>query len=380
MQRRYAARAALVPGLLLAVLAAGCSADEDDPAPVADPGGGASASGGASPSGGTRPSSSAGSSDPVIPTVVEAVERLLEWEEGEVTDSTVVQGDPWRLVVGDRGSAATLTGPDGSSEVPAGKDRRITDAFLTTTHAVVVAQDKAETRPQQVTVVDLASGERSRITDPPTGPGGPWSVHGETVAYATYRPGSDYCLATHDLASGTGEKGWCAPKRHGFSNVLVSDAGTSMMTFDAKRPVSCRPLVDVSGKEVTPLEGVPECKGWDVVATDHGHVFSTVPKENQVESGQFFAVHDGSWYALGPGATGTLVWCGDSAYFTRDAQRKDGKAALLRWTPDAELEVVYTSPGRGEAFLTTPSCSGNMLTVTALGPGGDEQVSATVPG
>ena len=44
------------------------------------------------------------------------------------------------------------------------------------------------------------------------------------------------------------------------------------------------------------------------------------------------------------------------------------------------LEIVYESPGRGEAFLEAPRCADSVLTVSAYGEGGDEQVSATVPG
>ena len=101
--------------------------------------------------------------------------------------------------------------------------------------------------------------------------------------------------------------------------------------------------------------------------------------ENRVEAGEFFASADGSFFDLGAGTTGTLTWCGDSAYFVRDSQQDVDKARLLRWTPEGTLEVVYESPGEGEAFLAEPRCAGSALSVSAFGEGGDEQVWAKVP-
>lgn len=363
----------------LAVTLAGCGMDDQDPAaePSASPGGTASDSS-ATPSESSDPSESPSATPDGGP--VEPTTNLLDWSPiGQGAANGIVHaGEDWSLTIDQNGSVATLEGKD-SREIPAGNGRQIVDSFLTPSTAVVVAQDRAETKPQQVTLVDLASGRTSRLTSPPTGPGGPWAAYDDTVAYASYEPGGDYCLATFDIAAGSGEKGYCAPKRHGFSNLALSPNGLSMMTFDDRRPVSCRTLVDVSGTEATPIEGVEECKGWEAIATTDGHVWSVVEKQSQVEIGDFHASSGGTTYDLGEGATNSLVWCGDSAYFSRDAD-KNGKARLLRWTPEATLEIVYESPGRGEAFLGQPSCTGNVLTVSAYGEGGDEVVSATVPG
>ncbi|QIX25340.1 hypothetical protein ncot_01110 [Nocardioides sp. JQ2195] len=361
----------LAVAVVLAATLAGCGSDDTEPA--ADPSPASGSSGTPAPSGSSSPSSPDSG-------MVEPTTNLLDWSAiGRGAAQGVVHtGADWSLTIDTNGTTATLGGTE-STEIPAGQDRRIVDSFLTSTTAVVVAQDAAEQKPQQVTLVDLASGEQSRLTSPPPGPGGPWAAYDDTVAYASYRPGSDYCLATYDLASSTGEKGYCAPERHGFSNLTLSPHGLSMMAFDDKRPVSCRTLVDVDGAEVTPIEGVDECKGWEAVATADGHVWSVVRKQNQVEVGDFHASSGGTTYDLGEGATNSLTWCGDSAYFSRDAD-KGGKARLLRWTPDATLEIVYESPGNGEAFLGQPSCTGNVLTVSAYGEGGDEVVSATVPG
>ncbi|KRF12334.1 hypothetical protein ASG90_15245 [Nocardioides sp. Soil797] len=373
---RVAARAGhLLLAVALAATLAGCG-DTDDKDPAADPGPSPSASESPSNSSSGSPSESA-TTEP--DGAVEPTTNLLDWSPiGQGAAKGIVHaGDDWSLTVDANGTSATLEGKD-TTRIPAGKGRKIVDSFLTPSTAVVVAQDQAETRPQQVTLVDLASGKQSQLSDPPTGPGGPWAAYDDTVAYASYKPGGDYCLATFDLGSGSGEKGYCAPKRHGFSNLTLSPNGLSMMTFDDKRPVSCRTLVDVSGSEATPIEGVEECKGWEAVATTDGHVWSVVRKQSEVEVGDFHASSGGTTYDLGEGAANSLLWCGDSAFFTRDAD-KGGKARLLRWTPDATLEIVYESPGKGEAFLGQPSCTGNVLTVSAYGEGGDEVVSATVP-
>ena len=50
----------------------------------------------------------------------------------------------------------------------------------------------------------------------------------------------------------------------------------------------------------------------------------------------------------------------------------------MRWTPDHTLEVAYESASTGNAFLGEPTCGGDVLTVTAYGEQGDEQVWAPV--
>lgn len=358
MRRRLAAPAAVV----LLVLSLGACSDD----------------GGSEGDGGPTDSPSSGSTDPGAPTKVTAERNLLDWQNLEMGENTLVAGDRWHLSVPDDGSAATLTGPDDEIVVEAGRGRKIVEAFLGAKHALVVAQDDAEQKPQVATLVDLTSGKRQALDDPPTGPNGPWAFDGDTAAWATWQPGSDYCLATRDLSEKAGEKGYCAPPRHGFTRLNLSPSGLTMMTFDDRRPVSCRTLVTVDGTEVTPIDGVPKCKGWEAVATPDGAVWSTIPKEQQIELGAFHASADGQQYDLGSGDAGSLTWCGDSAYFTRAVSQRGG-AQVLRWTPDRTLEIVYQSPGKGEAFLTPPACAGNRLTVTTYGQGGDERVVAEVP-
>lgn len=361
---RYAATAAL----LLAVAGCGGNGDEEpDTTPTttqSDP----------------TPTATSGETVTAEPTT-----NLLDWQPVEAQDAgTSVVSPSWVATIVGRGESVEIGSVPGQESgsgfsILAENGRRITDLLLAEEFAVIVQQDRLEERPQKVTVHELTSStEGYDVTDPPPATGGPVALSGTSLHYATV-DGGRYCLATYDIAERSGEATWCAPRRHGFSNVVAAPAGTALMTFDDKRPVSCRTLATVADDgTLTPIDGPPGCKGWDILATPDGAVWSTLPKEQQVERGDFFATGDGQVFDLGTGVTGSLTWCGNSAYFTRDAQ-KGGHAQLLRWTPAHTLEIVYESPGRGEAFLDAPRCADAMLTISAMGEGGDEQVSATVP-
>ena len=157
----------------------------------------------------------------------------------------------------------------------------------------------------------------------------------------------------------------------------VTPAGTSLLTFDDSQP-ACRTVAAGDGTQITPFPGVPECKGWDGLLIDDGAVWSIIPKEQQIDSADVYARVGDGYFDLGPGTSGTLEWCAGASYFVRDPQRDGDPAALMRWTPDDGLSVVYESP-RGHAFLDRPRCGGNTLTVTAFAQGGDEQVTARLP-
>ncbi len=147
------------------------------------------------------------------------------------------------------------------------------------------------------------------------------------------------------------------------------------MTFDDHQP-SCRTVVQVAGDDVVPFEGVEDCLGWEGVLTADGAVWSVVPKQNRIEAAHYYARDGDEYFDLGSGTSGTLVWCGDAAYFAQDPLRDGDPARLLRWTTDGALEVVYETRGRGPAFLTEPRCGDDRITVTAIAESGDEQVSA----
>jgi hypothetical protein len=260
-----------------------------------------------------------------------------------------------------------------------GPRRRFSEVLLDDDWAVLVAQDDAESRPSEASVVDLATGEVRRVVTPEPASGGSWAMHGGDLYYPTIGDGGAYCLATLALADGNGEDGWCAAPRTGWSGVTAGDAGVGLMTFDDARPVACRTLDLLDGSGLPqPVVGVEDCTGWDVAATPGGAAWSTVPKPRRQEEADFRAAADGGFFDLGPGTTGSLLPCGDSVFFVRDPQGPEDPARLMRWTPDRTLEVAYESASRGNAFLGEPACAGDVLTLSSFGEDGDEQVWANV--
>ena len=53
-----------------------------------------------------------------------------------------------------------------------------------------------------------------------------------------------------------------------------------------------------------------------------GAVWSAVPDEHRVEAAHAYARVGDAYYDLGPSVSGSLTWCGGSAYFVRDPQRQ----------------------------------------------------------
>ena len=311
---------------------------------------------------------------------VEPVTHLLDWQpvDGAIAGTVTTNGE-WTVTVDRAGSGARMDGAAHTLVIPAGPGRRISEVLLDDTYAVVVAQDKQEVRPSTATVVTLDSGEQfaERRQLPVTLNGGTWAMFDGQLVHATYGSGRRYCLEQVDLASLHGSLIHCAAPRHGFSEARMTPAGTTLLTFDSRPGGSCRTPSEIVGS-AEPLPGVTHCHGWDSLLTADGQVWSVVPKENQVETARFFATAGDDTFELGVGTTGSLTWCGDSAYFVRDSQKDVDQARLLRWTPGHTLEVVYESPGAGNAFLSEPRCAGGFLTINAYGEGGDEQVSAHV--
>ena len=154
--------------------------------------------------------------------------------------------------------------------------------------AVVVRQDKAETDPSEVAVVDLATGETGEVATPPAASGGSWALTAGDLYFPTYGDGGAYCLATVAVSDGNGEDGWCAPDRSGFTGLTASEHGVGLMTFDDARPVACRTVnvLDDSGVP-QPVEGPDDCTAWDVAATADGAVWSEVPEPRATGGGPF---------------------------------------------------------------------------------------------
>ena len=322
----------------------------------------------------TATSASGGTAD--SPEVLDPTQDLLDWRplDGSVDDTLTTNGD-WTLTVTEAGATWNLSdGRRNSGGASAGW--RISDTLLDEDWSVVVLQDPAEEQPSRAIVTDLDTGKRFTLdgrTDVPTVNGGTWALGEDQLVHATVSGGA-YCLATVDLDTRRSTVGWCAPKRSGFNAAHVTDDGVTLLTFDDSRP-SCRTVVTVEGDRVTPFPGVPDCKAWEGALIDDGAVWSVIPQERRTEEAHLYARVGEGYFDLGPGTSGTLTPCGDAAYFVRDPQRSGDPAALMRWSPDAGLSVVYESP-KGQAFLEAPRCGGEAITVTARTSSRDEQVAA----
>jgi hypothetical protein len=302
---------------------------------------------------------------------------LLEWRpvDGPVGD-VVTRNDEWTLTVTDGGKGWRLSGPAANGGGGRAQGRTVSDALLDDDWAVVVLQDKAEEKPSVATVTDLGTGKSFTLgarSDVPTTNGGTWALGEDHLLHATVDKSGAYCLASVDLTSRSSEVAWCAPERTGFNAAHITDAGDSILTFDDSDP-ACRTVVSVSGGAITPFEGAAECKAFEGAVTEDGAVWSVLPDEQRVEESHLYARVGDGYFDLGPGSAGSLTWCDDAAYFARDPQKQGAPAALMRWSPDGGLSVVYESP-KGDAFIDAPRCGGETLTLTALTSAGDEQVT-----
>ncbi len=323
--------------------------------------------------------SSESSEDPTTEPTTTDEASVLDWRpvRGPVDDQVTVSGE-WELRLASSGDRAELTGPHPVT-IQAPPGFRITDALIDGEFAVVVAEHEQAEEPNRATVIDLGTGDRTVVdgkTQVPTTVGGTWALGSGLLVHATMS-GRDYCLVTVDLAAGRSEQGPCVPPRHGLTNATVTPGGVAVLTFDDSRP-SCRTQNRVTGQEFEPLDGVEECHGWEALTTETAAIWGVVTKERQVEESTYYADTGSGPVEIGPGTTGTLVWCGDAAYVVRDPQRTSDPARLLRVPLDGSADVVYESPGTGRAFLSAPRCGGTDVTVTAFSEQGDEQVTARV--
>jgi hypothetical protein len=315
--------------------------------------------------------------------------RSLDWKRVDAPPgSTITTTRGGSITVDEERTQATVTGA-AAVTVMAGDRFTIDEALLDERWAVIVRGDTLEQKPGEATVVDLVTGESAVLdggSEPPTVNGGTWALHGDTVVHATRGPDGAYCLARRDLTGGVeaaGEVVYCAEDRHGFTNARVTDAGLGLMAFDDGRP-SCRTVGVIEGASVVPEPGAVECKGWELLPTRLGAIWSVIPKENELDVAHVYAApsadgetsEDSEPVRLGEAAAGSLVWCGDAAYFTRDSSRGT-PASVLRWRGGAEAEVVYEAKG-GKAFIDTPRCGGDRLTISVFADSGDQQLTARV--
>lgn len=380
---RRGIRSAVPAVLALGLLAAGCSTGGGTPDPGAD--GTTAASSPATGAAGSTASSPSASASPTgtaeDPTRAQPGTALLDWQSVPgPTGATVTRSGEWSLGVNDSGTEARLTGPGSDRIITSDSRERISDGLIDGRWAVVVLQDRQESRASTARILDLDHPARSFSIDGsaevPTTSGGTWALGEGRLLHATVHKGS-YCVASVTLTTQKPALGWCAPKRHGFNGARITPAGQTLLTFDDARP-ACRTAVRLLGAEVEPLADLDQCAAWDSLVVPGGAVWSVLPNEKRVEGAHFYARQGRSFFDLGPGTSGTLTWCDGAAYFVRDPQRDGDPASLMRWRGSAGpggLDTVYESP-RGQAFLTTPRCGGTTITVTALAEAGDEQVSA----
>lgn len=374
--------AVTLAGLAATVLLAGCTHADDRPGNAASPGDQPTTSAAAS-----SPASSSGSGSPSAPasapsgsSTAQAQQQLLDWKPlpGSTDDSTMTNGS-WVLTVGQQGGWWSLAKGGGGKHVQAPAGLTVANQLLDADWAVVVYQDPNGEKLEQAVVTSLADGSSytlDKSSELPPSSDGSWALNGSTLWRATDH-GSSYCLASTDLATKSSTLGWCAPARHGFTNIVSGPSGTAMLTFDDAQP-SCRTVVSLSGgagTQTTPFPGVPACKGAEGAILPSGTVWSTVPNEHQYQKVHVYASTATGTVDLGTGTNSTLTVCGGSVFWSRDAQG-NGRADLMRWD-GSKLTVAYESKA-GSAFLGVPLCAGDVLSVFSSADGGDEQVSARV--
>jgi len=379
--RRPAAAAAVVALALGLTGVAGCSDTADDSRqPVADPPAASPTDHPTDPTGQAGPTDSTGQAGPTDSTApVKATQDLLDWQPLDASPDDTVMSNGTQLLTIPRGGATYEVSGGGTSvnaRAPRGFD--FVTGLLGPDRAVVVAEHAQEEQDPVAYVIELDGGRTWRIgpgAEAPPAPGS-WAMHGDTLAYATFR-GRDYCQVHLDLAARAAEVGYCVdPRKGGFRAPVLGEHGETLLTFDARRPVSCRTPVTVDGATTTPVPGVPRCKGAQAAALEDGTVFSVVPNERRYEEVQMRAATPDGVSALGPGVNGSLTTCGEAAYWTVDAATDRGRAHVMRWDGDTLATVYRSKPG--QAFVGTLGCAGHTLTVTALSAAGDELVAANV--
>jgi len=272
-----------------------------------------------------------------------------------------------------------LTGPGGRTRIAAPRGFRISEALLDAEHAVVVAQDRTETEPAVATVVDLASGRTRTLdgrADQPTLNGGSWALGQGRVFHATIGPRRAYCLAEVDLGTGAGQTTYCAEPRTGFNQVRITPDGLSLLSFDSGQP-SCRTVLAVGEASMEPFPGARRCRAWEGLLLGEGAVWTEIPRESRVEEAVVRARVGDGYYDLGPSLTGSLVWCGGAAYFSRNQQSDTGPAQVLRWD-GRSLAVVLEAGEGGPSSISAPHCGGDRISVSLLAETGDRQLSAPV--
>jgi hypothetical protein len=372
------AGAASLAALALAAAVSGCTNAHDQPRTAASPQQQPSltwSSDSAMPEPSTAPASASDAPSASGTTTATPTTAPLDWKPlpGDATNTVVTNGTR-TLTVGERGDWWSL----GRKRTSVPRGEQVMKAGLNGSFAVVVYGKEAGSTPQTAVITTLDTGRISTLdasSEVPPASDGSWSLFGSTLWYATGGGAKPYCLASADLVSGHESVGWCADAHHGFTNIMAADGEpTSMMTFDDARPTSCRTLVTLSdsGKDISPVPGVPACKGSQAVGLAGGTVWSIVPDEHRYQQVRVYASSSSGVTDLGLGTNGTLVACGDSVFWTKDATGST-PAALMRWDGSA-LTTAYETKG----LLGQPLCAAGHLSIVESGDAGDRQLTASV--
>ena len=275
----------------------------------------------------------------------------------------------WVVGISNNEKSAEVRGPDGAEVLhtytaPAGYE--VADVLLDEPHLVIVTKKQDGSAHDEVVVLDINTFQERRLAKGAPRPAqGSWAAGAGKLAYGSDHDG-EYCLAVVDLGTLNGELQECVPPRNGITQVGLSPYGLGYQTFDDHRPASCgNARVQANGKN--PRSVVPEtaCAPWEAVLVDNeAAVWSEVPDKEAVEFARFYArIGDGKTQSLGEGTTGSLVWCGEAAWFINQSDQQ-----LLRWTPSDGLQLAHQAPASTATdvnLIGAPSCSNGSVSFPA---------------
>lgn len=266
------------------------------------------------------------------------------------------------------GTAAELRRRDGSVVLR----HRAADGYyvqfllLEDPYLVIVEMDEQHKgKPDRMTIYDLPTGNRRSVgAQIPEPWSGLWSLGGGMLTYGTHGSKGRYCLTEVALGEMSAQEVDCVGQGHGISQARRSPFGVGFGVFDHGRK-PC-PTLHVRRDDEAPaaVDVTHECadSGDVLPVSDDSILWSTVPDPHEVERAEFHVqVGTDAPESLGTGSNGSLVWCGDAAWFVRQMEGQ-----LMRWTPQDGLAVALHLPtGDDEvvAVMSTPLCGGDAISV-----------------
>lgn len=342
----------------LLLVGAGCS-DDGDPAP--------------------EPTKSASDTPTASPPETAPTATPLDWQPtGHSVDERVIVGEKWTAIATETSVKFESAGDADDVAVFENGSGTVNAVLLEGDTAVVSFAYGGETTVGLGYRIDLTTGEQTELVTPEPANGGDWALIDDSLYYPALDENQKACLATLAVSDGNGEEGWCPPGRVGIAELQANDNGVAAMLFDYGSDISCRTLTLLDQAGVPqPVDGPAKCAGWDIAATSTGIIWSEVPRPKRQEVAVFHALADGTAQELADGTTGSLTSCGGDTFFVSDPVKRTDPARLMRWD-GTTLSVAYESASKGNAFLGTPECADDILTISSFGEDGDEQVSASV--